>query len=295
VRRWVLCLALGSLAPGVVASQADSSSQSSCISRLPSSVFTRVTIYLEADAIDTTGREMLPHVDLLMQSVATHLRRSLGTEGGRLPAADSVVDWYHLGASLVLAVYPDGRFAWRPEPERLLNDGGGRPGRQLIERALVVARDSAERVYTPDSAIRDSMLFRVSYTRPDVSEGGKVEPLHVRVAFPVFSVPVPWMTPALAIQQPRVRYPAESRDGGVEGNLILQFVIDTAGRAVMSTVRDLWPSRQPRLTGDKARYYQEFVEAAIDAVERTRFQPARIGGCPINQLVQLPFAFQLRR
>ena len=275
--------------PRLIAAQGD------CTSRLPASAFTRSTVYLEAEAVDTTGRRMLPHVDLLTQSVASRLRRSLGGDEGSVPTADSVIDWQRLHASLVLSVYSDGRFSWWRDPERVREDTAIRPSRQLIERALAATQDSGERVYVPDAAIRDSMLFRVFYTYPTVSESGQVGPLPVRLAFPVFTLPLPRMKPALTIREPRVRYPAESRDGGVEGNLILQFVVDTAGRAVMSTVRDVWPSRRPRLTGDLARYYEEFVAAAVEAIKDARFEPARIGGCPIQQLVQLPFAFKLRR
>jgi hypothetical protein len=286
--RWTLGIAVA-CGPHLAAAQGD------CISHLPASAFTRTTVYLEAEAVDTTGRPMLRHVDLLTQSVASRLRRSLGSDEERVPTADSVIDWQRLDASLVLSVYSDGRFSWRRDPERVREDTASRPSRQLIERALTVTQDSGERVYVPEGAIRDSMLFRVSYTHATVSESGQVTPLPVRVAFPVFTLPMPRMKPALTIREPRVRYPAEPLNGRVEGNLILQFVVDTAGRAVMSTVRDVWPSKRPRLTGDLARYYEEFAAAAVEAIRDARFEPARIGGCPTRQLVQLPFAFKLRR
>ncbi|HET7458493.1 MAG TPA: energy transducer TonB [Gemmatimonadaceae bacterium] len=82
---------------------------------------------------------------------------------------------------------------------------------------------------------------------------------------------------------PTPRYPRELRNGGVEGETLLQFVVDTTGRARMSTVRVL-------------RYSQPaFARAAYDVLPNYRFTAASIGGRKVMQIVQLPFEFKLAR
>jgi protein TonB len=62
----------------------------------------------------------------------------------------------------------------------------------------------------------------------------------------------------------------------------VSFVVNTDGRAEMSTFRVI-------------RFTQAgFVEAVKTAVEHARFNPAEVGGKAVKQLVQLPFAFNLR-
>jgi hypothetical protein len=191
-------------------------------------------------------------------------------------------------------VYPDGRFSWRRDDDWMLPDSAvRRPSTELLERALAAVRDSEERVYFAEGAVRDSLLFALGYLWPGVTPFGQIEPLRVRVAFPVFTLPTPWRTPALPIRHPRIRYPESSRRGRAEGTLILKFVVDTTGRVDMRTVRDVWPSDRPRLTGELGAYYKAFLAAATHALRDARYEPARIGGCPVRQLVQQPFAFKL--
>jgi periplasmic protein TonB len=78
-------------------------------------------------------------------------------------------------------------------------------------------------------------------------------------------------------------YPDMLRSAGVEGQVLVQFIVDTIGRAeagsitVLSTTHDL------------------FAQAVRTAVPRMRFRPAEIGGRPVRQLVQQPFGFSLSR
>lgn len=81
------------------------------------------------------------------------------------------------------------------------------------------------------------------------------------------------------------KYPPELREANIEGEVLVQFVVDTLGRADMRTFRLLGPPR----------VYREFLQAVIDALPKMRFTPALYRGCKVKQLVQLPFAFKLRR
>lgn len=82
---------------------------------------------------------------------------------------------------------------------------------------------------------------------------------------------------------PAPRYPAMLQSRGVDGELLIQFVIDTTGRADMSTFRVL-RSTDPL-----------FTTAVLEVLPRYRFQPAERDGCKVRMYVQIPFTFQISR
>lgn len=290
----VLGIPLISLAPRVVAAQSDTASAQRCLAELPASVFTRVPVYLQADALDSTVRHVLPIVDLLTESVAARARALLGAEPHQLPRGDSTLSWRHLGPTFVVAVYPDARFSWRASDTSKSAGSARQPGAELLERALVATSDAGERIFFPEGVVRDSLLFMFSYRWPNVTPLGQIEPLETRFAIPVFTLPIPWEKPATTRRPPRVLYPEGSITDRAEGGVLLQFVVDTTGRVDLRTVRDLWPPDRPRLTGALGDHYNAFLAAARRALDAARYEPAQIGGCRVRQLVQQPFDFRLR-
>ena len=80
---------------------------------------------------------------------------------------------------------------------------------------------------------------------------------------------------------PGPRYPDMLRSANVEGEVIAQFVVDTNGRADMSTFKVIKSS------------HELFTQAVKNVLERDRFRPAEIGGHKVKQLVQQPFQFSL--
>lgn len=76
-------------------------------------------------------------------------------------------------------------------------------------------------------------------------------------------------------------YPPELRAKGVEGMVLAQFVVGTDGRADMRTFKVLRSS------------HEQFTRAVYDAVKAMQFQPARIDGAVVKQVVQQPFVFSL--
>jgi protein TonB len=77
-------------------------------------------------------------------------------------------------------------------------------------------------------------------------------------------------------------YPEMLKNAGVEGQVDVQFVIDTTGRADVSTFKVL-KSTHP-----------QFTEAVHKALPKMRFFPAEVGGKKVKQLVQLPFLFGIK-
>jgi len=88
---------------------------------------------------------------------------------------------------------------------------------------------------------------------------------------------------ASAPGSPGPRYPDILRSGGVEGEVLAQFVVDTTGRVEVATFRVL------RST------HALFEQAVRSSLPNMRFLPAEVGGRKVKQLVQQPFVFNLQR
>ncbi len=88
---------------------------------------------------------------------------------------------------------------------------------------------------------------------------------------------------AAAPGSPGPTFPEMLKSTGVEGTVLAQFVVDTTGRADITTFRVL--------KADHAL----FEQAVKNALPRMRFLPAEIGGRKVKQLVQQPFSFTLTR
>lgn len=84
-----------------------------------------------------------------------------------------------------------------------------------------------------------------------------------------------------APNSPTPQYPDILRQAGVEGEALVSFVVDTTGRADVSTFKVI------RSTHDL------FASAVRNALPRMRFIPAEVGDKKVRQLVQQPFSFAI--
>ena len=78
-------------------------------------------------------------------------------------------------------------------------------------------------------------------------------------------------------------FPTSLRERGVNGRVSVQFVIDTLGRAEMSSLRVV-EATDPL-----------FAQSVRAVLPRYRFSPGEVGGQKVRTLVQLPFDFTLVR
>jgi periplasmic protein TonB len=78
-------------------------------------------------------------------------------------------------------------------------------------------------------------------------------------------------------------YPEMLKSSGVEGEALVQFIVDTTGRAELGSFKVLRTS------------HDAFGQAVRAALPRMRFLPAEIGGRKVRMLVQQPFAFALNK
>ena len=111
-------------------------------------------------------------------------------------------------------------------------------------------------------------------------EGGKAPVVASDQPYYDFQVEKPVMG---APGSPTPQYPEMLRTAGVEGTVLAQFVVDTSGRADMSTFKVLKTDNEM------------FSLAVKNALPRMRFLPAEVGGRKVKQLVQQPFGFNINK
>jgi TonB family protein len=80
---------------------------------------------------------------------------------------------------------------------------------------------------------------------------------------------------------PEPKYPSELLRAGISGEAILEFDIDTVGRADPASIR-LLSATDPR-----------FAVASWKALPRMKFEPAQVSGRKVRERVQLPFTFEI--
>jgi protein TonB len=78
-------------------------------------------------------------------------------------------------------------------------------------------------------------------------------------------------------------YPEALRSAGIEGKVVVEFVVDERGQPVQGSVRVVHSDNEL------------FADAVRVALGRLRFTPAEVGGRKVSQLVQMPFVFTLNR
>jgi protein TonB len=110
--------------------------------------------------------------------------------------------------------------------------------------------------------------------------GGTPQPVNTEQTFYEFQVekqvqPMP--------NNPAPRYPDMLRSANVEGEVLAQFVVDTTGRADMSTFKVLKET------------HAMFTSAVKSSLPNMKFYPAEVGGRKVKQLVQMPFQFNLTK
>ena len=78
-------------------------------------------------------------------------------------------------------------------------------------------------------------------------------------------------------------YPRMLQDAGIEGQVLVQFVITSEGKVDASTVKVINASNE------------QFGTATKQAVERFRFRPGKYQGRPVPVLIQIPITWKVDR
>lgn len=260
-----------------------------CLAKLPPSVFTRVPVLIDARA-DDSASAILPAADILTQILTERIRKSLGAETGPLPQGDSIVSWRQLGGSVVVTAHRDGTFTWKKDTT-VTADIMGTSGLDILTRALAESSAGGDRIFWPEGVKQDSLSYSLSFESPGVRQNGKLDPLRVRVANPVFTLKIPWYKAAEMSEKPHIVYPIRPPSGSSGGKVVVDFVVDSAGHIDVATVKEVAPAKMP--IGDDAVYYRAFLTSTMRGISSAKYKPATIAGCPINQQVRQSFDFKL--
>ena len=81
---------------------------------------------------------------------------------------------------------------------------------------------------------------------------------------------------------PLPAYPDLLRQAGIQGQVVLEAVVDTTGRVQAASISVVLATNPG------------FVEPARHALRATLFRPARVNGRAVSMLVRVPFTFSIR-
>jgi hypothetical protein len=265
----------------------------SCLERVPPSALHRTPVYASVDLPDSGNVRFRGTLENFLQDVAQHVSPLLGHSRDTLVAAEPAVTWRGLGAPLRLTWYADGRLTWVVDQTR-----DDTAAAALLGRAVSATMADGD-VLVPDNGtpFPDSVVFRIKLDWPLTAADGHVTPPRFRhTALPVFTIDYPGAEPVAMGQHVTVpRYPDEARRRGYQASVMLEFMVDTAGRAEAKTIKSQWPLGKAPLVGEAKQIYDTFVSVSKGSAERSEFRPARVGGCAVRQLVEMPFVFELTR
>jgi len=87
--------------------------------------------------------------------------------------------------------------------------------------------------------------------------------------------------PAEAIHQPKPKYPPVLQQAGIEGRVLVEFIIDTLGHVEPTSLRVVESSNMG------------FEAAAGETLRRSVFRPARVQGRPVRQRAIQAVAFRI--
>jgi hypothetical protein len=251
---------------------------------------TREMVDLVARMAPHTANTFATQAELLAQEVDVRLRTMLGGSESNVPDAPSTMHWLAVPAELAIVAHSDGSMTWRG-----FTASGDSSAVLLLSAALDSARkhDGALMIW-PDDHAPDSIDFRLSLLQAGFqSARGFDSTYKAQMGFVAFALREPTLVPALPINDRLdIVYPNNNQFRHVTGQLIVEVVVDTTGRAEMSTFRDVWPADKPRLTGALGQYYNDFLSAIRTYAAKAKFVPASIGGCTIRQWIRIPVKFQ---
>ncbi|HEV8353280.1 MAG TPA: TonB family protein [bacterium] len=88
--------------------------------------------------------------------------------------------------------------------------------------------------------------------------------------------------PPVLLTAPVPEYPRRLREAGIQGQVIVEAVVDTLGRVESGSLRVV--------RADQV----DFEASAVASIRAALFRPARVLGKPVRVLVRVPVSFRLR-
>lgn len=268
-RTIALALGLSSFLTETVSAQEGLTETPSCVPHGEVSRIVHVParpVYATLEAANMKSRALTMHLATLLQEVASVFRP---------PSSATPLRTY----SFTLRLHKDGRLSDAKPVEPYIPAALAEATIRAIDSASILGGIGPVFFDLDEDPLPLRMVFRLGERPSDTSV-----PFY-ELIFPAY-LEFETDKPALTVPgNPAPRYPRELREQNIEGEVLMQFVVDTLGQPDMRTVRLLGPPR----------VYREFVQSVLAVLPKMRFTPAERRGCKVKQLVQLPFAFKLRR
>lgn len=261
-----------------------------CVAAIPPASMHRVPVFLHASMVEHPDSPLMPQADLMAQDVANEFRTLLGATGSTVPIADTNFVWYSVPTQLTVIAHRNGDVIARAN-----GSGGDSAATLMLTRAFAAARArGAALMLFPQGFVDDSAPVYLTLWPEYIGDIPEAMPPGATMRkFAVFDLTEPERSPAYPLPNQRPpRYPSANERQQVEGSVLMQFVVDTLGRADRATIRELWPFGTPRLGGYAADAHEEFVHSVTVWLREFRFRPARIGTCAVKQMVQFPLEFR---
>ncbi|MDB4914847.1 MAG: TonB family protein [Gemmatimonadetes bacterium] len=229
----------------------------------------------------------------LPESSPLHVRRAGGT------VTSMMIHGVLIASAVALAVPADGRATVKPAPPPTLTYLKTQPDptpAPLTTNSGLVVEKSATRIQVPLGHIDHIPPIGIGSTQPAEIVMGNLPPENmfygrgvgetgVRLAGPpagnVVDVKYVERAPFVIGTPAAPRYPAALRANGMSGSVVVRFVVDTAGRAEMTTVEITESS------------HSLFTDAVREALARYRFSAGEMSGHKVRTMVQLPFTFEV--
>lgn len=126
-------------------------------------------------------------------------------------------------------------------------------------------------------AVRVRMVLPVTFVLPEDEEASAADAPHEDVAVQVDEMPE--MEGGMGALIARLEYPEEAEKAGIEGRVVVTFIVDEAGAVQDAEVAE---PAHPLLD-----------EAALAAVRATPFRPGLKDGAPVRVRMALPVVFTL--
>jgi len=277
--------------PGLFAQSPDKSPITHAISCLdtvsiapsiPSIVYLRATI---KEPVDSGVGQM---ADLFAQSVSLRMRALLNAKGDTLPPGEPLITWHGIKSHIPLAVtiYRNAAPVFQ-----LISPHTDSAAAAILLTAVHKTLDEDEGPFWPDGTSGDSLTFGLRF---ELTNPGKLKLDDTgRIAFPVFSVFFPPQVSARLKHKSLPTYPPSERSEGITAVIIMDFLVDSTGHAIPGSMKEVWSPTKKRPTGQMLAAYNDFLDSVTRWLPKAEFEPARIGGCKVTQLVREPFTFSI--
>lgn len=266
------------------------SASRTCLDTAIDANLTRVTLYQHLWVRDTNAA-IVAQVALLSQRIAEVARAALGgASDTALAAADSFGTWKDELKELPfkIVLHRDAPSTWSVNhPADTVN----RKLTALYARVLQSIPPDSLWILWPDGETRDSIPFSIEVMSNYRHQGEAIR----QSSFPIATAKSMQFVDAQLTHQAIPHYPDDARLEGISARVLLQFVIDTNGRADPNSIRVIEPSPAVLDTSRFAHFYREFIDVSRDVVVRNRYAPARYGACLVKEGVRVPLAYQGRR